>query len=106
MAVELRGPGGEPALAVSRDASKGGLLVLTGAPFEVGTKVSLTVSAPREGIAERALGGVVVRCEPNADDPQGLWRHCVAVQLDAPDEGLEGWLDELEPPPSFRRRTD
>jgi hypothetical protein len=102
LAVELSQGGGETALAVSRDASKGGVLVLTGVPFEVGAAVRATLRLPPDGAEERTLTAVVVRCEPNREDPDGFWHHRVALRFDAPDEALETWLAELKPPPSFR----
>lgn len=102
LAIELEGPDREPALAVSRDASKAGLLLLTAAPFAIGTSLRVTIRLPPDGAVERTLQAAVVRCEPNREDPDGLWHHRVAVQFDQPDEGLESWLEDLRPPPSFR----
>lgn len=102
LAVELSEHGRETALAVSRDASKGGVLVLTGVPFEIGAAVRATLRMPPDGVEERTLAAVVVRSEPNREDPDGLWHHRVALRFEAPDEALEAWLEDLRPPPSFR----
>jgi hypothetical protein len=132
LALRLEGPDHQPALAVSRDASKAGLLVLSARSYEVGTSVRAIVRIPPEGdmegttghrpkddgrsipsaevpkassakkLGERTLHATVVRCEPNDDDPEGAWPSRIALRFDEPDDELEAWLRDLEPPPTYR----
>ncbi|MFK7989455.1 MAG: PilZ domain-containing protein [Sandaracinaceae bacterium] len=81
-------------LAVSRNISGTGVLVIAGAKLEVGAKLSLTLSVPSED--DRALTGTIVRVEPNEEDPEGLWRHRLAIQFDTPVPELEAAFERLE----------
>jgi hypothetical protein len=68
-------------LAVSRNVSGSGALLIAGASLDVGGRVELTLSVP--GAPEdRQLGGEIVRVETNEDDPDGLWRYRLAVRFD------------------------
>lgn len=81
-------------LAVSRNVSWSGVLVIAAAHLEVGAKVTLSLSMPDED--ERTVEGEIVRVEPNEEDPDGLWRHRLAVRFDAPQPELEEAFDRLE----------
>ena len=81
-------------LAVSRNISGTGVLVIAGAALEVGSKIDLTLSVP--GRDDRSLTGEVVRAEPNDEDPDGLWRHRIAVRFDQPVPDLEATFERLE----------
>lgn len=80
----------EAAIGVTKDASRGGLLMAATEPLTVGTEVSLTFTLPddagNEG-SERTVRARIVRMERNADDPHGPWPFRVAVQfLDVVDD--------------------
>lgn len=97
--LRLRWDGGET-VAVTYDASVKGVLVLTALPLAVGTRVEVTFEVPAPGPASDATAarsgtGRVVRSEPNADDPNGLWPHRVAVALDAAMEAFGAELERL-----------
>lgn len=86
--------GGE-AMAVTHDASEGGALMLMRQALPVGTRVTVTFEVP--GDPPRSLTGTarVVRSGPNADDPEGLWRHRVAIALDEAMLAFGGELTRL-----------
>lgn len=90
--LRLRWDGGE-AVAVTYDASVKGVLMLTAQPLAVGTRVAVTFTVPDNSRQERTGTGRVVRSGPNADDPDGLWPHRVAVALD---EAMEAFGAELQ----------
>ncbi|MBX3246411.1 MAG: PilZ domain-containing protein [Myxococcales bacterium] len=95
---------GDSILAISRDVSEVGVLVVAAAAPEVGARVSLTMQLPDDEAGARELEGTIVRVEPNEQDAEGLWRHRVAVALDARVEGLEALLERVsrssQPPPA------
>jgi hypothetical protein len=70
---------GRTTIAITRDVSTTGLLILTRATLVVGETVKLTAAL---GDAPRTLSGKVVRVEPL--EPHELWRHKVAIAIDDP----------------------
>lgn len=78
-------------LAVSRNISVSGVLVIVGASLEVGERVDMTLQVPGED--ERVLGGEIVRVEVNEEDPDGLWRYKLAVAFD---ESVDDLLPAFE----------
>ena len=68
----------------------------------VDLRLKLTLALP--GHEPRELEGTIVRVEDNTLDPDGLWRHRVAVAFDERVEALESVLEEVsrasQPPPS------
>ena len=81
-------------LAVSRDISVKGALVIAGAQLEPGSRVEMTVSVP--GGDDQQVGGVIVRVEPNQEDPDGLWRYRLAIDFDRALPQLEEAFQRLE----------
>jgi hypothetical protein len=67
-------------LAVSRNISGSGALLIAGASLDPGARVELVLQVP--GTDDRHLGGEIVRVETNEDDPDGLWRYRLAVRFD------------------------
>ncbi|MCB9602978.1 MAG: PilZ domain-containing protein [Sandaracinus sp.] len=92
---------GEVILAISRDVSEVGVAVVAAAAPTVGAKVEVTMQLP--GDTARTIEGTIVRVDPNPADPEGLWRHRVAVELAERVDGLESVLEEVsrisQPPP-------
>jgi hypothetical protein len=84
---------GEVILAISRDVSEVGVLVVAAAAPSVGAQVAITMQLP--GDAARTVEGTIVRVDPNPADPDGLWRHRVAVELTERVDGLESVLEEV-----------
>lgn len=70
---------GRTTIAITRDVSTTGVLILTRAALEIGEVVKLTAAL---GDAQHALSGTVVRVEP-VDDHE-LWRHKAAIAIDDP----------------------
>jgi hypothetical protein len=75
---------GRSTIAITRDISSTGLLILTRVDLVVGEVIKLTVAL---GGAQHTLSGKVVRREPLAE-PHELWRHKVALALDGADPVL------------------
>ncbi len=81
-------------LAVSRNISASGVLVVVGATLEVGGRVELKLQVPGEDDEE--LSGEIVRVEVNAEDPDGLWRYQLAIRFDQPVPQLIPAFERLE----------
>ena len=81
-------------LAVSRNISWSGALMIAGASLEVGEKVAMKLQVPGED--DRDLTAEIVRVEPNEEDPDGLWRHRLAVRFDQDVSDLEPAFERLE----------
>jgi PilZ domain len=105
--ARIEGAGEDSQLAVGHDVSQGGALLVTAAELEVGEIVTVVVSIPLEDGPELSLEASVLRCEPNAEDPNGLWPYQVALQFreDVPElekllrkhsEVLQGMTDTSE----------
>jgi PilZ domain len=77
-------------LAITRDASSGGVLMLTASTLEPGATLEIVLKMPDDPVPRRVTGRVV-RVEPNADDPHGLWPHRMAVEFDEDIPELE-WI--------------
>ena len=73
---------GRSTIAITRDISTTGLLILTRLSLEVGEVVTLTAAL---GDAPHALSGKVVRTEPVDHE---LWRHKAAIAVDDADPAL------------------
>lgn len=82
-------------LAVSRNISWSGALMIAGASVEVGEEVDLTLQLPGSA-EERKLRGEVIRVEANDEDPDGLWRYRLAVRFAEPVPDLEPAFEALE----------
>lgn len=80
-------------LAVSKNISWSGALVVAGADLEVGSRVTLTLQVPGED--DRQLDGEIVRVEVNEEDPDGLWRFRLAIHFDQAVPELEPAFERL-----------
>jgi hypothetical protein len=74
---------GRSTIAITRDISSMGLLILTRIQVAVGEVIKLTVVL---GGSQHALSGKVVRLEPM--EPHELWRYKVALAVDGADPVL------------------
>jgi hypothetical protein len=83
-------------MAVSHDASDRGMLLVTASRLDVGAPVTIVVAVPPEGGEEREVHGRVVRVEDNAEDPDGMWPHRLAVEFDERVPDVERALARLE----------
>ena len=82
-------------LAVSRDLSEGGLLVVSATSYTPGTAVTVELKLPSEVGTAITRRGHIVRTEANSEDPDGIWRHRLAVAFDQPVPELEAVLKKL-----------
>ena len=94
--VRLGGDTVEASIAVSKDASEGGMLMSAVEALEVGTKVSLTFTVPGDTPVDHRVEGTITRISPNTDDPHGAWPYRVAVKFDMTLPGLADSLAEME----------
>jgi hypothetical protein len=82
-------------MAVGHDASDRGMLMVTASRLDIGAPVTLRIRIPPDGESERTVVGHVVRVEENAEDPEGLWPHRMAVEFDEPLADVEHALAAL-----------
>ncbi|HEX7842332.1 MAG TPA: PilZ domain-containing protein [Kofleriaceae bacterium] len=74
---------GRSTIAITRDISAAGLLILTRLPLEIGEAVKLTAAL---GDSQHTLSGKVVRQE--SLPPHELWHYKAAVAVDEADPAL------------------
>lgn len=94
--LPVRVDGLREGIAVTHDASNSGLLMVTASTLEPGAAVTITLKSPNKQ-ETRQLTGKVVRVEANADDPNGLWPHRIAVEFEEAVPDLERMLSRLQP---------
>lgn len=82
----------ESGLAINRDIGQGGMLMAVTADLSVGQEVEVTIKLPPGNGEEIQLTGHIGRVEDNVDDPDGTWRHRVAVIFNELRPELEGLL--------------
>ncbi len=82
--------GANPAVAVTQDVSRSGMLMASASELVVGAEVTVTFRVVPVDGALREVRGTIVRLARNQNDPAGPWPHKVAVEFDEP-------LPELEP---------
>jgi hypothetical protein len=83
LSAALENSKGRSTIAITRDISTRGLLLLTRLPLEVGEIVKLTAAV---GDEQHSLSGKVVRVEPL--EVHELWRHKAAITVDDDDPAL------------------
>jgi len=87
--VRLEATGTEARLGVTHNVSESGVLLVSNASLSAGDPVTIRYRiTPLESSESYAIGKIV-RVDRNDDDPNGLWPYRVAVQFEAPLEGLE-----------------
>jgi hypothetical protein len=82
-------------MAVTHNASGGGVMLVSASVLEVGAPVTITFQIPPDGRSAKTVHGRVVRVEPNREDPDGIWRHQLAVEFDEAVPELEAILADL-----------
>lgn len=90
--ARIQGGTADSQLAIGHDMSEIGALLVTAEALSVGDRVRVYVSIPPDSIDEICIDARVVRCEPNPQDPQGLWPVAVAVEFTRPVRELERLL--------------
>ncbi|MGE0787443.1 MAG: PilZ domain-containing protein [Sandaracinaceae bacterium] len=91
--IQMRAEGDVQLLAVSKNISMSGVLVIVGAELTKGERVELTLQVPGED--DRKLAGEIVRVEVNEEDPEGLWRYRLAIAFDDDVSDLEPAFQRL-----------
>lgn len=94
--VQVEGTDGLTAMAVNQNISAGGMLVRISTKLAQDQEVTLRFKVPPELREERELKGRILRIEPNAEDPQGMFPYRIAVEFDAIDASLVPFLEEAE----------
>jgi hypothetical protein len=82
-------------MAVTHNASDRGVLLVSASTLALGAAVTIRFQIPNEAAEQRTVHGRVVRVEPNRDDPDGVWRHQLAVEFDETVPELEAMLTQL-----------
>lgn len=93
LSAALENAQGRSTIAITRDISTRGLLLLTRLPLAVGEVVKLTATV---GESQHTLSGVVVRVEPF--EAHELWRHKAAIAVEGADPALAALHDALTGP--------
>src|SRR5262245_11914455 len=84
LAAEIVVESGTARIAITKDISDSGLLLLTRARLTEGQVVKLRIHRPGEEDRPLELTGRVVRREPLSRQEQGTWREKVAFAYDQP----------------------
>lgn len=95
--VQLAADTLEASMAVSRDASEGGMFLSASEPLAVGMALQVTFTVLESGVPRtHEARATILRMEPNQDDPHGLWPYRVALRFDTPMPGLAAALAEMQ----------
>ena len=86
--------GAKTALGVAHNASRHGMLMMATHAFEIGDHLELTIQNPKTG-ANLGIFARVVRVGENQGDPDGMWRHAVALEFEEPQLELEALVKQL-----------
>jgi len=81
-------------VAVSRNVSDTGLLMVAARVLEVGASITVTFRISKD-TPERTMQAKIVRCEPNPES-SGLWPYRIAVEFAETHSELEELLREIE----------
>lgn len=90
--ARIKGGAEDSQLAIGHDMSQVGALLVTSEALSIGDRVRVFVRLPPDSTQEIEIRARVVRCEPNPQDPQGLWPVAVAVEFEDPVPELENLL--------------
>ncbi len=82
--AHIQRPGGSLRMALIRDLSVSGTLLLTRQRLEVGETIGLSLYLNEDSDQARPAIGHVVRVEPRSPEKSEVWHHSVAVQFAAP----------------------
>jgi hypothetical protein len=86
---------GRTAIALSRDVSETGLLLLTLVPMQVGTSFRVFIVRPDRPGGPLELAGRVVRSSPLSLDHADVWKYQIAVELLDPPADFAKTLEDL-----------
>ena len=99
--VQLTGDTLEGALAVSKDASEGGMFLSSSEPLTLGATIQVSFTVLEAGEPRtHETSAEITRMERNLDDPHGVWPYRIALRFHTPmpglAEALQGMQRELE----------
>ena len=86
--------GAKQALGVAHNASRHGMLMMSTHAFDLGDELELVIQNPKTS-KTMTIPGKVVRVGPNQGDPDGMWRHAIALEFEEPQLALEKLVSEL-----------
>jgi len=92
--MKLEAPALEDGVAVSRNVSNTGLLMVTAKRLEIGAPITVTFQMTLS-VPERTVDARIVRCEPNPET-SGLFPYRIAVEFTEPHADLEALLRDVE----------
>ena len=88
-------PGGGTRMALIRDLSVSGALILTRTRLAVGEEVKLSLYLSADSNEARPATGTVIRAEPRTGDRAEVWHHSVAIQFIEPLRDCEAEIKDL-----------
>lgn len=95
--VQLAGDTLEGALAVSKDASEGGMYLSASEPLGIGAAVRVSFTLLEGGEPRtHETTGEITRMERNTDDPHGPWPYRIALRFHQPMPGLSAALEQMQ----------
>ena len=94
--AHIQRPGGSTRMALIRDLSVSGALLLTRQRLEVGEEIRLSLHLSEDVTDARPALANVVRIEPRTDDRAEVWHYTVAVRFGLPLTDCEAEIEDLE----------
>lgn len=88
-------PSGSTRMALIRDLSVSGALLLTRSRLEVGEEIRLSLYLSDNSDDPRPADARVLRTEPRTGERAEVWHHTVAVQFIEPLSDLEAEIEDL-----------
>jgi len=88
LAAELVVEDATPRVAITKDISEIGLLLLARAELAPEQEVDLKIYLPDKDLRTAVVRGRVVRVEELAEEEQGIWRDRIAFEFDEPQPEL------------------
>ena len=82
-------------MALIRDLSVSGALLLTRERLDVGEEIRLSLYLSEDVTLARPAAGLVLRVAPRTADRSEVWHHTVAVQFHAPLHDCEAEIKAL-----------
>jgi hypothetical protein len=93
--AHIQRSGGSLRMALIRDLSVSGALLLTRQKLDVGETIGLSLYLSEDTDQALVASGHVVRVEPRTAEKSEVWHHSVAVQFETPLTGYEAEIKAL-----------
>jgi len=93
--AHIERPGGSTRMALIRDLSVTGALLLTRTKLAVGEEIRLSLYLSEDVTEARPAAGKVIRTEPRSGDRAEVWHHTVAVHFTEPLQDCEDQIKDL-----------